>query len=77
VPTSLQRRHLDVLVWSEARYGPGIIPDSPEIGVGLEMLIASGSFLSALQATKQYELDPVRTRLLIWGAYTAGIDGLF
>ena len=69
------------LLYGTALYGPGMIsllePDSPEIGVGLEMLIDSGSFLSALQATRQYEQDPVRTRLLIWGAFTAGIDGLF
>ena len=51
-------------------------PDSPEIDVGLEMLIASGSFLSALQATRQYEVDPVRTRLLIWAAYTGTAYGL-
>jgi hypothetical protein len=68
------------LLYGTALYGPGIIsllePDSPEVGVGLEMLIASGSFLGALQATKQYELDPVRTRLLIWGAYTGTAYGL-
>ena len=67
-------------LYGTALYGPGMIsllePDSPEIGVGLEMLIASGSFLGALQATKQYELDPVRTRLLIWGAYTGTAYGL-
>ena len=70
----------NALLYGSALYGPGVISllkiERSKQKVGLEMLIASSSFLGAMQATKNYQLDYTHTRLMMWGAYLGTAYGL-
>ena len=70
----------NALLYGSTLYGPGLISllelDSNKQKVGLEMLIASTSFLGAMHSTKKYQLDYTHTRLMMWGAYAGTAYGL-
>ena len=70
----------NALLYGSTLYGPGLISllelDSNKQKVGLEMLIASTSFLGAMHSTKKYQLNYTHTRLMMWGAYVGTAYGL-
>ena len=61
----------NALLYGSTLYGPGLISllelDSNKQKVGLEMLIASTSFLGAMHSTKKYQLSMLTPKTVICG----------